>query len=53
MNFTADVPDSYDLCDGVGSKAHSDYVKTLVGTGSYDELMDDKKAKYEGSIFCL
>ena len=51
MHFTASVPDSYTLCDGIGTKGYSEFVKPLLGTGSYAELMDDTKPKYAGNLF--
>lgn len=51
MHFTASVPDSYELCDGVGTKGYTDLMKPLLGSGSYAELMDDTKMKYNGGVF--
>lgn len=51
MHFTASVPDSYTLCDGVGTKGYTDLMKPLLGDGTYAELMDEKKMKYEGGLF--
>ena len=51
MHFAASVPDSYELCDGVGTTGYTGYVAPLLGNGSYDELMDDTKPKYSGEYF--
>jgi hypothetical protein len=45
MHFTASVPDSYELCDGVGPLAYTRLMKGLIGEGSYTELMDGDKEK--------
>jgi hypothetical protein len=51
MHFTASVPDSYRLCDGVGPLAYTDLMKGLIGKGSYTELMDvDKEKIFEKSL---
>ena len=51
MHFTASVPDSYTLCDGVGTKGYTNLMKPLLGSGTYAELMDDSTMKYEGGVF--
>jgi hypothetical protein len=52
MHFSKSVPDSYELCDGVGTKGYTDLMKPLLGEGTYAELMDDSKVeKYGGDIF--
>ena len=51
MHFAASVPDSYELCDGVGTKGYTDLMVPLLGDGTYAELMDSSKVKYTGSVF--
>ena len=51
MHFEASVPDSYTLCDGVGTRGYTDLIKPLLGEGTFFELMDDTKMKYEGDVF--
>jgi hypothetical protein len=51
MHFTASLPAAYELCDGVGERGYTDLMKPLLGTGTYAELMDDAKMKYEGMAF--
>jgi len=51
MHFSSSVPNSYELCDGVGTKGYTDLMKPLLGTGTYAELMDDTKVKYDGQVF--
>jgi hypothetical protein len=51
MHFSASVPDSYTLCDGVGTRGYTDLMKPLLGEGVYAELMDDTKIKYDGKVF--
>ena len=40
MHFSAAVPDSYDLCDNVGTLGLTDLMAPLLGSGSYADLMD-------------
>ena len=51
MHFTPSVPDSYTLCDGVGTQGYTDLMKPLLSAGTYAELMDDSKVKYTGGVF--
>mmetsp|Transcript_12974 Transcript_12974/g.31623 ORF Transcript_12974/g.31623 Transcript_12974/m.31623 type:complete len:547 (+) Transcript_12974:209-1849(+) len=51
MHFTPSVPDSYTLCDGVGTQGYTGLMKPLLGAGNYVELMDDSKVKYTGFVF--
>ena len=51
MHFSKSVPDGYDLCDGVGTRGYTDLVKPLLGSGTYAELMDATKMKYEGGLY--
>jgi len=52
MHFSSSVPDSYELCDGVGTKGHTDLMVPLLGKGTYAELIDDTKVtKYQGGKF--
>ena len=51
MHFTASVPDSYELCDGVDEKGYDDLMLSLRGEGTYAELMDETVVKYEGRVF--
>lgn len=51
MHFAASVPDSFALCDGVGILGYTDLMKPLLGEGTYIELMDDTKTKYDGGLF--
>jgi hypothetical protein len=45
MHFTASVPDSYELCDGVGALAYDRLMVGLIGSGIYAELNDGNKEK--------
>jgi len=49
--FSASVTASYTLCDGVGTKGYTDLMDPLLGGGSYAELMDETKMKYDGDVF--
>lgn len=51
MHFAASVPDSFALCDGVGVLGYTELMKPLLGKGTYTELMDDTKTKYDGGLF--
>ena len=53
MYFSSSVPDSYQLCDGVGTQGYNDFMKPLLGTGTYAELMDGTKDKYNGGAFMM
>ena len=53
MHFSSSVPDSYQLCDGVGTQGYNDLMKPLLGTGTYAELMDGTKDKYDGGAFMM
>lgn len=46
MHFTKSVPDSYELCNGVGRRAYTDLMVPLLNGGSYSELMDENKDKF-------
>jgi len=56
MHFSLSVPDSYDLCDGVGTLGYTRLVKPLLGTGTYRELLSSEKDRYcsdtSGDLFC-
>ena len=45
MHFSASVPDSYSLCEGVGNAGYT-MMQSLLGKGSFSELMDDTKWKF-------
>ena len=51
MHFSKSVPDGIALCDGVGTRGYTDLVKPLLGSGTYAELMDETKMKYEGGLY--
>jgi hypothetical protein len=52
MHFSKSIPDSYELCDGVGTKGYTDLMTPLLGEGTYAELMGDSKVeKYGGDVF--
>ena len=51
--FLLSVPASYELCDGVGRQGYKDLMKPLLGTGTYAELMDGTKVKYDGGVFMM
>jgi hypothetical protein len=53
MHFSSSVPDSYQLCDGVGTQGYNNLMKPLLGTGTYAELMDGTKVKYDGGVFMM
>jgi hypothetical protein len=42
MHFGASVPDSYELCDGVGTKAYSDLMVSLLGTAKFSDFMNEE-----------
>lgn len=43
MHFSKSVPDSYELCNGVGERAYTDLMITLLGEGAYTDLIDPDK----------
>jgi len=55
MHFSKSVPDSYQLCDGVGTQGYNNLMKPLLGNGrsTYAELMDGTKDKYDGGVFMM
>lgn len=43
MHFSKSIPDSYELCDGVGDRAYADLMIPLLGDGDYADLIDPDK----------
>ena len=55
MHFTDSVPDSYELCDGIGTLAYGSLMKGLLGEGTYADLNASTNDKYcdgPGDMFC-
>ena len=46
MHFTDSVPDSYELCDGIGTLAYGSLMKGLLGEGTYADLNASTNDKY-------
>ena len=45
MHFSASIPGSYELCDGVGELGYTSLMKPLLGVGTYAELQSEDKEK--------
>lgn len=55
MHFSSSVPDSYQLCDVVGTQGYNNLMKPFLGgTGTYAaEWMDCTKVMYDGGVFMM
>ena len=52
MHFSKSLPDGILLCDSVGTtRGYTELVKPLLGSGTYAELTDETKMKYEGGLY--